>query len=116
MATARPQAAPSLDSKGITPPTKCRRIVLANRASRRLLGVPCGSWRCEWCAKRRRRQVMRRMAMGLEGADHPRFLTLTSPAGDSPEASLRLLSRRFEKLRRLVRGTGYRGEFEFAGV
>jgi len=54
--------------------------------------------------------------MGLEGAKHPRFLTLTSPAGDSPEASLRLLSRRFEKLRRLVRSGGYRGEFEFGGV
>ena len=54
--------------------------------------------------------------MGLEGAKHPRFLTLTSPAGDSPEASLRLLSRRFEKLRRLVRRGGYRGEFEFGGV
>jgi len=54
--------------------------------------------------------------MGLEGAEHPRFLTLTSPAGDSPEASLRLLSRRFEKLRRLVRRGGYRGEFEFGGV
>jgi hypothetical protein len=59
---------------------------------------------------------MRRLSMGLEGAEHPRFLTLTSPAGDSPEASLRLLSRRFEKLRRLVRRGGYRGEFEFGGV
>jgi hypothetical protein len=59
---------------------------------------------------------MRRLAMGLEGAEHPKFLTLTSPAGDSPEASLRLLSRRFEKLRRLVRQTGYRGEFEYGGV
>jgi hypothetical protein len=59
---------------------------------------------------------MRRLSMGLEGAKHARFLTLTSPAGDSPEASLRLLSRRFEKLRRLVRRGGYRGEFEFGGV
>jgi len=59
---------------------------------------------------------MKRLALGIEGAEHPRFLTLTSPAGDSPEASLRLLSRRFEKLRRLVRRGGYVGEFEFAGV
>ena len=59
---------------------------------------------------------MRRLAMGLEGAEHPRFLTLTSPAGDTPEASLRLLSARFEKLRRLVRQYGHRGEFEFGGV
>jgi hypothetical protein len=59
---------------------------------------------------------MRRLAMGLEGAEHPKFLTLTSPAGDSPEASMRLLSRRFEKLRRLIRRTGYRGEFEYGGV
>jgi len=59
---------------------------------------------------------MRRLSMGLEGAEHPRFLTLTSPAGDSPEASLRLLSRRFEKLRRLVRRGGHEGEFEFGGV
>ena len=29
---------------------------------------------------------------------------------------MRLLSRRFEKLRRLVRRTGYRGEFEYGGV
>ena len=59
---------------------------------------------------------MRRLAMGIEGAQHPRFLTLTSPAGDSREGSLRLLSRRFEKLRRLIRRSGYAGEFEFGGV
>ena len=59
---------------------------------------------------------MRRLAMGLEGAAHARFLTLTSAAGDSPDASMRLLSRRFEKLRRLVRRSGYRGEFEYGGV
>ena len=59
---------------------------------------------------------MRRLAMGLEGARHPRFLTLTSPAGDSPASSMRLLSSRFEKLRRLVRRTGYQGEFEYGGV
>jgi hypothetical protein len=116
MAPKRPEAAPSLDSRGISPRPECRRIVLANRATRRFLGLPCGSWRCEACAARRRRQVMRRLAMGLEGARHPKFLTLTSPAGDSPEASMRLLSRRFEKLRRLVRRTGYRGEFEYGGV
>jgi hypothetical protein len=59
---------------------------------------------------------MRRLGMGLEGADHPKFLTLTSPAGDTPTASMRLLSARFEKLRRLVRQRGWRGEFEFGGV
>src|SRR5450756_603946 len=111
-----PQGPSSLDSRGITPRSDCRRIVLANRETKRFLGLPCGSWRCDSCARRRRRQVMRRLSMGLEGAKHPRFLTLTSPAGDSPEASLRLLSRRFEKLRRLVRSGGYRGEFEFGGV
>jgi hypothetical protein len=59
---------------------------------------------------------MRRLGMGLEGADHPKFLTLTSPAGDTPVGSMRLLSARFEKLRRLVRQRGWRGEFEFGGV
>ena len=78
--------------------------------------MPCGSWRCAMCCVRRRRQVMRRLGMGLEGAANPKFLTLTSPAGDTPEASLRLLSARFEKLRRLVRRRGWRGEFEFGGV
>jgi hypothetical protein len=64
----------------------------------------------------RRRQVMRRLAMGLEGAEHPRFLTLTSSPDDTPQASFRLLSPRFEKLRRLVRRGGHRGEFEYGGV
>jgi hypothetical protein len=59
---------------------------------------------------------MRRLAMGLEGTSRARFLTLTSPAGDTAESSMRLLSRRFEKLRRLVRRTGYVGEFEYGGV
>lgn len=107
----------SLDLRGITPPDgKCRRVVLVNRETRRFLGVACGSWNCPTCCVRRRRQVMRRLGMGLEGADHPKFLTLTSPAGDTPTASMRLLSARFEKLRRLVRQRGWRGEFEFGGV
>jgi hypothetical protein len=116
MITDGPTGGTSLDSRGISPRVECHRIILANRETRRFLGVACGSWRCEVCAKRRRRQVMRRLSMGLEGGQHPRFLTLTSPAGDTPEASLRLMSRRFEKLRRLVRRVGYRGEFEFGGV
>lgn len=109
--------APSLDLRGITPPDgRCRAVVLMNRDTRRFLGLPCGSWRCPTCAVRRRRQVMRRLAMGIDRAANPRFLTLTSPAADSHEASLRLLTKRFEKLRRIVRRRGWRGEFEYGGV
>ena len=58
---------------------------------------------------------MRRLSMGLEGGV-TRVPNADLPGRGHPGASLRLLSRRFEKLRRLVRRSGYRGEFEFGGV
>ncbi len=122
----------SLGTRGVPPPLvsllddvgtthrgedRCRRIVLQNRRTRRYLGVFCGSYSCEKCAPIKRRQLIRRVSMGLDaGYPHfqglrPRFLTLTCDDGD-PATAWAHLTARFQRLRqRVQRRYGVRVEY-----
>ncbi len=105
----RQPPAPSLDDVGTTHrgEDRCRRIVLQNRRTRRYLGVFCGSYSCEKCAPIKRRQLIRRVAMGLETEYphsrglRPRFLTLTC-ADTDPAVAWAQLTARFQRLRQRV--------------
>ncbi len=114
-----PPLASSLDDVGTTHrgEDRCRRIVLQNRRTRRYLGVFCGSYSCEKCAPIKRRQLIRRVSMGLDaGYPHfqglrPRFLTLTCDDGDPATAWVHLTAR-FQRLRqRVQRRYGVRVEY-----
>lgn len=90
---------------------KCTKVRLMNRETRRYIGASCGSWRCAKCAPVKRRQVVRRLRMGLPspGAGRARFLTLTAAPLEAPGEAMARFSRRFEHLRRIhERETGER--------
>ncbi len=104
-----PAPAPSLDVVGTThrEEDRCRRIVLQNRQTRRYLGVFCGAYSCDKCGPIKRRQLIRRVSMGLESGYpqsrglRPRFLTLTCDDRD-PAMAWAHLTARFQRLRQRV--------------
>ncbi len=91
--------------------------MLQNRQTRRYLGVFCGSYQCEKCAPIKRRQLIRRVSMGLEagyphqGGLRPRFLTLTCDDRE-PAVAWAQLTARFQRLReRVQRRYGVKVEY-----
>lgn len=117
----RPSAAassPSLD-KGRNNSASCGRIVVLNTKTGEIIGVRCGSWKCDQCSVSNRRAFIKRLRLGLAvqgSGEQPKFLTLTSAPGERPYESRERLARRFAELRRRL-GRAFPGsECEYGGV
>ncbi len=74
----------------------------------------CKRWDCPECGPRKARRVIARVDAGMKLPGTVRFLTLTSPAGETAEASYERFPGRWKRMhQRIVRRFG---RFEYVGV
>lgn len=98
---------------------RCARIEVVSTETGEVIGLPCGSWRCDQCGVSNRRAFAKRLRLGLAvqgDRELPKFLTLTSRPGESPHESRAALASRFREVRRRLERSFPGAEVEYGGM